>query len=135
MREDILDRLRIDPGQRTLGQLLQDREAAAHEIERLRSQLSRLGANGRTAPLTHLKGEKAPPAVADTRKPPFRAGTLIRLVDVCELLGISRSTIYNLLANGDFPEPVRVGQKAVRWQVNAIEAWRDDRAARSGSRR
>jgi prophage regulatory protein len=135
VRNDILERLRIDPGQRTLGQLLQDREAAAHEIDQLRSQLSRLGAERRTAPLTHSKGEKAPPAAADTRKPPFRAGTLIRLTDVCELLGVSRSTIYLLLTKGDFPEPVRVGQKAVRWQVDAIDAWRDARTARSDSRR
>lgn len=135
MRNDVLERLQIDPGQRTLGQLLQDREAAAHEIDRLRSQLSRLGAEGKAAPLTHLKVEKASVPVPDTRKPPFRAGTLIRLAEVCELLGISRSTIYNLLANSDFPQPVRVGEKAVRWQVDAIEAWRDARATRSGSRR
>lgn len=135
MHNDILERLRIDPGQRTLGQLLQDREAAAYEIDRLRSQLSRLAAEGRTATLTHLKAGKASPPAADTRKPPFRAGILIRLPDVCELLGISRSTIYSLLADGDFPQPVRVGQKAVRWQVDAIDAWRDARAARSGSRR
>jgi prophage regulatory protein len=134
MRNDILDRLRIDPGQRTLGQLLQDREAAAHEIDRLRSQLSRLEAESRTASLTHSKGEKAPPTAADTRKPPFRIGTLIRLTDVCELLGISRSTIYNLLANSDFPQPVRVGQKAVRWHVDAIDAWRDARAANPRAR-
>jgi prophage regulatory protein len=135
VRNDVLERLRIDPGQRTLGQLLQDREAAAHEIERLRSQFSRLAAEGKTAPLTHLEVGKAPPVAAQTRKPPFRAGTLIRLTDVCELLGVSRSTIYLLLANGDLPEPVRVGQKAVRWQIDAIDAWRDARPARSDSRR
>ena len=39
MTVDIADRLRLDPGQRTLGQLLQDREAALHEILRLRKRL------------------------------------------------------------------------------------------------
>ncbi len=33
VRNDILERLRIDPDQRTLGQLLQDRQAAAQEID------------------------------------------------------------------------------------------------------
>ena len=37
MHEDILDRLRLDPGPRTIGRLLQDREAARHEILRLRA--------------------------------------------------------------------------------------------------
>lgn len=37
MRDDVLVRLRLDPGQRTIGQLLQDREAAFHEIVRLRA--------------------------------------------------------------------------------------------------
>jgi hypothetical protein len=47
MRTDILQRLRIDPGQRTLGQLLQDREAAALEIERLRAEINRREAPAR----------------------------------------------------------------------------------------
>ena len=32
---NVLERLRIDPGQRTLGQLLQDREAAAYQLTKL----------------------------------------------------------------------------------------------------
>jgi hypothetical protein len=40
-QEDVLERLRMDPGQRTLGQLLQDREAAAHEIRKLRAAVSK----------------------------------------------------------------------------------------------
>jgi hypothetical protein len=39
---DILNQLRIDPGQRTLGELLQDREAALHEIRLLRREIERL---------------------------------------------------------------------------------------------
>jgi len=125
VRNDILERLRIDPGQRTLGQLLQDREAAIHEIARLRAEAD------------HLSGERAiprsqraiPPRRAspenDSMKPPFRAGTLIRLADVCELLSMSRSTVYKLLSEGRFPEPVRVSVRSVRWRVDALEAWRD----------
>lgn len=42
IQNDILERLRIDPGQRTVGQLLQDREAAAHEIRKLQGEIERL---------------------------------------------------------------------------------------------
>lgn len=38
------ERLRIDPGQRTLGELIQDREASLHEIRRLRAEIDRLRA-------------------------------------------------------------------------------------------
>jgi hypothetical protein len=39
--EDMLDRLRLDPGSRTLGQLLQERQWALQEITRLRAELLR----------------------------------------------------------------------------------------------
>src|SRR5712691_10741530 len=129
MCTDILQRLRIDPGQRTLGQLLQDREAAALEIERLRAEINRReapamqGTSGRTP--RHMPTNSADPS----REPPFRAGTLIRLLDVCRFLGISRSTVYKKLSERSFPEPARLGPRSVRWRVDDIEAWRDAHSA------
>lgn len=130
MRNDILERLRIDPGQRTLGQLLQDREAAAHEIGRLRSEVDRLGARGAIRAPERATTVLAAAHVADSRKPPFRAGTLVRIADVCELLGIARSTVYRLLSLGTFQKPVRLGPRTVRWRIEDIEAWRDAQAAK-----
>lgn len=124
MHNDILERLRLDPGHRTLGQLLQDREAAAHEIARLRSDVDRLGASA----TDHIRTRKddAPAKVDATSSPSaFRPGSLIRLTDVCELLGMSRSTVYNRLAQNAFPQPVRMGSKSVRWRIEVIEEWRD----------
>ena len=134
MRNDILDQLGIDPGQRTLGQLLQDREAAAHEIGWLRSEIGRLGAQG-TMRVSNPAPEPSPATtVVEARKPPFRAGTLLRISDVCEWLGISRSLVYRLLSDGIFPAPVRLGPRTVRWRIDAIEAWRDARAAKPHAR-
>jgi prophage regulatory protein len=125
MRIDILQRLRIDPSQRTLGQLLQDREAAALEIERLRVEINR-----RESPATHGTSGRTPRhrrtnSVDPSREAPFRAGSLIRLVDVCRFLSISRSTVYKRLSERSFPEPVHLGPRTVRWRVDDIEAWRD----------
>jgi prophage regulatory protein len=135
MRDDILERLRFDPGQRTLGQLLQEREAAAYEIERLRSAKERLEARDRM----RVSNDRVtpPPAISveKTTQPAFRAGTLLRIADVCEWLGISRTTVYLLLSKGSFPEPVRLGSRTVRWRVDAIEAWREARAAKPHPRR
>jgi len=127
MYHDILERLRIDPGQRTLGQLLQDREAAAQEIARLRSQSDRRRTvDARQTPERNLRASPATHA-ADSKKPAFRPGILIRIADVCELLGISRATVYRLRSEEDFPEPVKLGPATVRWSIDAVEAWRDAR--------
>ena len=130
MRNDILDRLRFDPGQRTLGQLLQDREAAAHEIERLRSKIEQLAAQGTIRSTNLVTRPISGPPVVDTlgSRPSFRPGSLIRIADVCELLGIGRSTVYKLLSDGAFPKPVRLGPRTVRWRLEAIESWRDNHA-------
>lgn len=127
-RDDIVRMLRLDPGQRTLGQLLQDRERAAHEIDRLRAQIDasissadRVARTPARSVVPKLSGSDAPLS--------FRPGTLIRLTQVCELLGISRSTIYKRLSDGTFPAPIRIGPGTVRWSVDALQSWIDDRAS------
>jgi predicted DNA-binding transcriptional regulator AlpA len=125
VNHDILERLRIDPGQRTLGQLLQEREAAAQEIARLRSHIDRLRTvDAIQTPDREMRASPAMPAAA-SKRPAFRPGTLIRLADVCELLGVSRATVYRLRSKEDFPEPLKLGSATIRWRIDAIEAWRD----------
>lgn len=41
--------------------------------------------------------------------------------------GLSRSTIYHLMAEGMFPKPVRIGVRAVGWPEEAIRAWQESR--------
>ena len=38
-------------------------------------------------------------------------------------LGLTKSTIYRLMRSGLFPEPIRVGPRAVRWPEVEIEQW------------
>ena len=40
-----------------------------------------------------------------------------------QLTGLSRSTIYEEMAQGRFPRPVRLTAKAVAWPESAIAAW------------
>jgi prophage regulatory protein len=118
LREDILDRLRVDPGQRTLGQILQDREAAAYEIRRLRSDIEHLRA---TRTLGRAGTERPPDSSIDGALNP---GMLLRLRQLCELLSISRSTVYKWVSEGTFPSPVRISERAVRWRTEDIVSWR-----------
>ena len=92
--EDILKRLRLDPGQRTLGQLLQERESAANEIERLRSEIQQLKSPAARSAPTGPGPKPSPKEISPPKA--FRPGTLIRLTEVCELLGIGRSTVYKV---------------------------------------
>ena len=48
---------------------------------------------------------------------------LMRRRQVEEVTGMSRSSIYRLMQNGDFPRPVRVGRAAVRWRARDIATW------------
>jgi prophage regulatory protein len=47
----------------------------------------------------------------------------LRRPAVEELTGLSRSTIYDLMAKGAFPRPVRLTRKAVGWPESAIAEW------------
>ena len=47
-----------------------------------------------------------------------------RLTELRELLGVSRSTIYNWIVEGRFPLSVHVSERTVRWRAEDIEAWR-----------
>jgi len=56
---------------------------------------------------------------------PHRLSTtkFLRRTVVQEMTGLSRSTLYNLMAKGTFPRPIPVGAKAVRWVDIEIHAW------------
>jgi prophage regulatory protein len=45
---------------------------------------------------------------------------LLRLDTVREITGLSRSTIY---ADPTFPKPCKIGERAVAWVEEEIEAW------------
>lgn len=47
----------------------------------------------------------------------------LRRLAVENITGLSRSTIYDLMAKGQFPRPVRLTAKAVAWPESAIAYW------------
>ena len=57
---------------------------------------------------------------------------LIRRREVEEIAGLSRSSIYRLMQDGEFPRPVRVGPAAVRWRASDITAWLESRPVAKG---
>lgn len=59
---------------------------------------------------------------------------LLRLAEVIVMTGLSRSTIYELIAAGVFPRPIRIGARAVRWYEQEVLDYIGSRP-RAGSHR
>ena len=57
---------------------------------------------------------------------------LLRREEVETRCGIARTTIYRLMRAGQFPEPVKVGPRAVRWPASEIEDWIAGRSRATG---
>ena len=52
---------------------------------------------------------------------------ILRRPEVQNRTGLSRSTIYAAMTEGQFPKPVRIGKRAVGWTESAIAAWLESR--------
>ena len=48
---------------------------------------------------------------------------ILRLPEVQEKVGLSRSSIYLRIQGGNFPSPVSLGGRAVGWLSAEVEAW------------
>jgi prophage regulatory protein len=126
---DIVERLAVDPGQRTIGQLVSERAEALVEIRRLRAQFADQVAHQDPA-------TRAAAMLSEVPKPPGATpipipGALLSLSSVCARLSVSRPTIYRWIGKGLFPRPVHIGQNMVRWPVAAVDAWQATASAGS----
>jgi prophage regulatory protein len=54
---------------------------------------------------------------------------LLRLPAVKEATGLARSTIYALIAKGEFPRPIKLTPKLSAWDAAEIDAWIEARIA------
>ena len=55
---------------------------------------------------------------------------ILRIPEVVEVTGLSRTTIWRRVKSGDFPPPVRLGSLATRsvgWPESKVEGWLDSR--------
>lgn len=52
---------------------------------------------------------------------------MLRPVEVCKRLGISRSTLYHWVDQGRFPHPVLVGPGVRGWREDVLRRWLAER--------
>ncbi len=65
----------------------------------------------------------------DTSPESFAGLTLERLPKVKARCGLSRSEIYRRIAAGDFPRPIKLGERASAWAEHEVTAWIAERIA------
>ena len=56
---------------------------------------------------------------------------LMRLPEVLRLVGLAKSTVYDLMNEGLFPTPVIVGRRSVGWPTRVIVTWIKNRPRRA----
>lgn len=68
-----------------------------------------------------------PPVIYDplstdklAEKPPE---CLIRIKEVCLMVGVSKTTIYRMVNNGEFPAPLDLGPRFKAWQKKTVIDW------------
>lgn len=49
--------------------------------------------------------------------------SILRIRDITQKYGISRSTVYREIKRGRFPIPVKVTDKISGWRAEDMEAW------------
>ncbi|MEO6279845.1 AlpA family transcriptional regulator [Roseateles sp.] len=53
--------------------------------------------------------------------------SFLRLPVVRRRTGLGRSTIYRMMSKKQFPEPVRIGLRAIAWREADIDDWMNSR--------
>jgi prophage regulatory protein len=61
----------------------------------------------------------------------FKGIRFLRLPEVKQVTGLSRSSIYKRIQEGRFPTPVRIGGTAVGWVESEIAEWAADLVAKA----
>jgi len=51
------------------------------------------------------------------------SGKWYKLEDVIKMTGLARSSIYFRMKDNEFPQPIKIGKRAIRWTHSDIVKW------------
>lgn len=57
---------------------------------------------------------------------------ILKLPEVMNTTGLGRSSIYAFCRQNKFPKPIRLGERAVGWKSDEVDAWIEQRAEMRG---
>lgn len=58
---------------------------------------------------------------------------LLRRPEVEARTGLSRSTLYDWMKRGEFPQPVKLGARLVAWKESDVSEWLESRKKRGAA--
>lgn len=62
-------------------------------------------------------------------EPPYEK--IIKLPQVCEITSLSKSSIYEKMAKGEFPKSVSISNRCVGWLLSEVNTFIQERVAES----
>lgn len=48
---------------------------------------------------------------------------ILRLPDVLQRTGLSRTMLYELIGDGKFPKQIKIGKRSVGWKSSLVDGW------------
>ena len=54
---------------------------------------------------------------------------IIKLSELKDIVGLSRSSIYRMSSEGKFPKPIKLGERSSGWLQSEVEQWIEERIA------
>jgi prophage regulatory protein len=57
---------------------------------------------------------------------------ILRRPAVTRKTGLASSSLYAAIARGEFPKPIKLGERSVGWLSREVDAWIEARAAQRG---
>ena len=48
---------------------------------------------------------------------------LLKIKEVCEVVGVSRAHVYHLMKTNGFPRPIKLSARARAWRLDSVEQW------------
>ena len=57
---------------------------------------------------------------------------LLSAKDMCRVFGVSRATLYRMLARGEIPSPITVSLRARRWKASDISRLIEEKGNHDG---
>jgi len=56
---------------------------------------------------------------------------ILKLIEVKKTTGLSGSTIYRLISQGDFPKQIKLSERSSGWLQSEVDQWLNERISAS----
>ena len=64
------------------------------------------------------------------KEPEFAFDFALRTKQVAQALGVGRSTLYKMVAEGSFPKPQKIGPRISFWRTSVVNDWLNQQKAK-----